>query len=395
MSPDAAPHTGIRHTRTLGWVLVAAGLVNTVAWLDSLERYLAARHHLSLDGWRPATLLMPSRWLAEQPGVQRLTAWLHPAPATPTAAPAGAEPKRAAAPAPRAAQPDRPAAPAQGVAGTAAAAPMAPGDEEPAGPFAAPSLLPSRTAGDKVSYSVLPLPPGLHWPTRRRQTLSGGPQRILFAGDSMMQGVAPLAIRELARQHPDWQMWDESRQSTGLTVKHYFDWPARIIEAIDQRQLTLVVVFLGPNDPWDLYDPGQHTVFPSPQWTARYAGRVDEILSHARRRDTRVIWIGLPSMRDGRVRDGAILQNQVFAERARAHGTDYLATEDLIGPLSRPFQRHLDPPADRPASEPAARTVNLRAEDGIHFTPAGLQRVKQALLAHLEAASPPPAGALP
>ena len=45
--------------------------------------------------------------------------------------------------------------------------------------------------------------------------------------------------------------------TTGLTVRRHFDWPQRIAQEIEARQLTLVVVFLGPNDPWDLVVEGQ------------------------------------------------------------------------------------------------------------------------------------------
>ena len=65
-----------------------------------------------------------------------------------------------------------------------------------------------------------------------------------------------------------------------------------------------------------------------------------------------------------------------FAAWAKAWGTDYLATEPLIGALSEPFQKFMPDDAGQP--------VNLRAGDGIHFAPAGLHRIKQALLNHLE-----------
>jgi len=33
-------------------------------------------------------------------------------------------------------------------------------------------------------------------------------------------------------------------------------------------------------------------------------------------------------------------------------------------------------------------SINLRGEDGTHFTPAGLNKIKQALVAHIEKALP-------
>jgi hypothetical protein len=329
----------------LSAMLLCIGLLTGWAGQDSLERYFDARYHLTLaDGWQA--------WLSHDEDADT----------------------------------DDPSA----HVGASSASSALDGVPTPPQPMTAPSDLvaasgPPPSLGSKKKnrqvYVVRALPMGMFLPSLQQQKLPTGPQRILFAGDSLMQGVAPLVIRELGKRHPDWESFDLSRQSTGLTVKRYFDWPARIIEEIDAKKLTLVVVFLGPNDPWDIYEPGRHLVFPSPQWAEHYASRVDEVLNHAKARGVRVIWVGLPSMRDGRVRDGAIVQNYVFSERARAHGTDYLATEGLIGPLSLPFKRTLDetPPV-----------LDLRAADGIHFTPAGLRKISTALLAHIAAATPSP-----
>lgn len=315
--------------RHLAVLLLAVGLGNGLLWLDSLDRYLGARYHLSVVGeWLPAPLAWPS---------QALQAWMQPA--------------------------------RRGTVATASS-PVSAAASVASAPAARPTMPPIPD----------PMPPGEFVPSVQQQQLPPGPQRILFAGDSMMQGVAPLVIRELSRQHPDWQLRDESRQSTGLTVKRYFDWPGRIIEAMDEQQLTLVVVFLGPNDPWDIHEPGRHLIFPSPEWQERYASRVDEILLAAKARGVRVLWIGLPTMREGRVHNGAVVQNRIFYQRAWQHGTDYLSTEALVGPLSAPFQKH-QPQAN-------GSPVLLRADDGIHFAPAGLQRVKQAVLEHLARSLP-------
>ncbi len=325
--------------RQLSWMLPLMGLIVCVCWLTSLERYLGGRYHLSLESALPEALadvvFGPSRWLdahvrqgASKP-LFRLawptaTGWSEPAQAVPV-------------------------------------------DKSPQPPRLEP--LPE------------PLAAGAFLPSLQQQKLLPGPQRILFAGDSMMQGVAPLVMRALSAQHPDWEMLDLSRQSTGLTVRKYFDWPARIQEEMDARNLTLVVVFLGPNDPADMLVDGQRHGFPSPGWALNYALRVDEILAAAAQRQVRVIWLGLPAMREGRIRDGAMLQNRIFHARAQSWGMDYLATEPLIGKLSEPFQKFVIDETGRP--------LNLRAEDGIHMTPSGLNRIKRLVVEHIEQAVQP------
>lgn len=316
------------------------GLLLCWLWLTSFDRYLTARYHWSLESELASAL--PSGWAPSlMHASQRMRDWT-----------------------------------------------SAIRDEEEGERVKGRSGMPKPHSGMDAKASTTwrpPAPPealplqaavGPGWPSLRQQWLNPGPQRILFAGDSMMQGVAPLVSRELAKRYPDWSMLDLSRQSTGLTVRRYFDWPTRIVQEMDAQQLSLVVIFLGPNDPWDLVVDGRRLVFPSPQWAQQYALRVDEILSAARERDVKVIWLGLPAMREGRVHQGAVVQNQIFHSRAKAWGTDYLATEPLIGALSEPFQKFLPDASGQP--------VNLRSGDGIHFTAAGLHRIKQAVLDHIE-----------
>jgi len=200
-------------------------------------------------------------------------------------------------------------------------------------------------------------------------------QRILFAGDSMMQGVAPIVMRELKTTHPDWLLRNESQQSTGLTVTRRLDWVEKIKREIVDYQLTTVVVFLGPNDPWDIYERRQVIRFPSPEWEARYSAKVSEICRFAKEKNVHLIWIGLPTMKEKRVYRGAIVQNPIFRDNMKRHDFDFISTEALIGRLDQPYVRYATDTSDA-----KGRKINLRANDGIHFSPQGLQRIATAVL---------------
>ena len=300
-------------------LLLVAGLVNTALWLDSLDTYLETRWQGSVSAWLPPAAFKPSRTVAAWLGAS--LPWTDK-----TSAPEGQAPR----------------------------------------PFQGP---------------LKALPAGAYWPNVAQQKAVPGPQRILFAGDSMMQGVAPFVMRELAQAHPDWQMTDASKHSTGLTARRLFDWPRTIAQATTAQQLTWVVIFLGPNDPRDMFLPDKRVSFPSPEWLENYVARVDEILAHAVQHRVRVIWLGLPAMREDRLQRGVAVLNHIYYDRAQAFGTDYLATEPLIGVASLPFQKYQ--PDERGQWTP------LRTEDGTHFTPAGLRKISQALVQHMEKASQP------
>lgn len=307
--------------RQLTAMFMGVGLLNTGLWLDSLDNYLEARYQWRLSSQLSMSWFEPSRRLALLWSGQQ-------------------------------------AVPAQPIASTS-----------------------GWRAPPPMDLRIQAKPRGEYWPTLAVQKLSTGPQHVLFAGDSMMQGIAPLVMRELNQIHADWQMTDLSKQSTGLTSRKYFDWPLHIQQAIDNRGVTLVVIFLGPNDPRDMYLPTHRVAFGQAEWLENYAARVDEILAYAVQKQVRVIWVGLPSMRDDLLQRGAAVSNHVFHDRAQAFGTDYLSTEPLIGMVSLPFQKYM--------REVNGQPVNLRSEDGTHFTATGLHKIKQALVTHIEKAFQP------
>jgi hypothetical protein len=200
--------------------------------------------------------------------------------------------------------------------------------------------------------------------------------RVLFAGDSLMQGVAPIAIADLKKIYPSGKFIDLSQQSTGLTVRRYFDWPKKIEEESLREGLNVVVIFLGANDPWDIYENKKHFVFPSNEWQELYRQRVNEVLLFAKEHQIHVIWVGLPSMNVERVRTGAIVQNSVFQSETQKYGFDFISTEEILGSLDAPFTKYLQ--------DPVKGSILVRANDGIHFTPNGYRLVSNQLIKTLK-----------
>ena len=291
-------------------------LSNFVLWLDSFDRYVNSRYHVSLTEVLPDSLFQPS---------QTLAALLSP----PENERRNASQITASEPEPR---------------------PVA----------VAAATIPSPVNEDKA----LAAPPVVADPDAT--------PRILFAGDSMMQGLAPLAIPQIRKAFPNGFFSDQSKQSTGLTVRRYFDWPTKIKDEIADKRFDTLVIFLGPNDPWDIYESGKRFVFPSEDWIAKYRSRVIEVMEYCRDRRVKVIWIGLPNMRDERLQRGASVENRIFQEEATRFGFDYLSTESIIGPLDQPFRKYIE--------DPQKGRITVRADDGIHFTPSGLRLINASLV---------------
>lgn len=300
---------------------------NFVFWLDSFDRYVASRYHASLSAFLPENLFVPSQLLLEALASK------------PSATAAkNAQPGATGRSALQVSEPDR-------VRET-------PSEKAPSADQTALAAAKPATAGNEPDLESTP--------------------RILFAGDSMMQGLAPLAIPQIKKSYPKGYFSDQSKQSTGLTVRRYFDWPTRIREEIEEKKFDTLVIFLGPNDPWDIYEGGKRLTFPSDDWIAKYRSRVVEVMSYCREKNVRIIWIGLPNMRDERLQKGAHVENRIFQEEAKNFGFDYLSTEEIVGPLSEPFRKYID--------APQKGRITVRADDGIHFTPSGLRLINASLV---------------
>ena len=393
-------------------LLVAAVLLNTLVWLDSFDRYLSSRYHIALSAALPerafalsrqvhalithtqqfgaaklAQLLAPPHRDAE-PAAPKLTAKLNPTPAATQTNKGATTPANLALAAPivtatavvAPAPASVPASVPVPVPVPAPASVLAPVPDAPAVVTMKPSTATAAPAAVTATTSSAPLTATPNTPTTSGKVAGAGADvataavtfpKVLFAGDSMMQGVAPLVINQLRKENPKGVFVDLSAQSTGLTVRRYFDWPTKIKDETLARGFELVAVFLGPNDPWDIYDGAKRYAFGTPEWEEKYRDRVIEVMQFAKEQQVHVIWIGLPNMKEERVKRGAIVQNKIFKEQAGQFNFDYLSTEDFLGGLDEPFKKFVE--------EPGKGQVMTRADDGIHFTQAGLRLISARL----------------
>lgn len=288
-------------------------VLNTFLWIDSLDTYLSAQYHVSLSEYLPEAVFKPSVKLKEI------------------------------------------------IAKLKDSSKSEPQAESQINPVPTKPSKPIKTSKSK---------------DKKDEAVDGGALnssvKILFAGDSMMQGIAPVAISSLRKLQPDAYFEDLSKQSTGLTVNRFLDWPATIKEQVNQKHFNIVAIFLGPNDPWDIVEGKQKYKFPSQEWEDKYRSRVKEVLDFASARRIQIIWIGLPNMREERLHTGAVIQNKIFRQEMNAYGFKYISTEDLLGALDQPFKNSV--------LDSSGKEVVVRASDGTHFTPQGLRMISAKLV---------------
>ncbi|WP_323012147.1 SGNH family hydrolase [Castellaniella sp.] len=205
--------------------------------------------------------------------------------------------------------------------------------------------------------------------------------RVFFVGDSMMQGVAPHVRRVLTKEYGI-ESLDLSKQSTGLAYPGFFNWPKTVETTFDQYpDIRLMVVFLGPNDPWAFaVEKGQpYAKFKSEAWETAYRARIRTLLDTARAHQATIIWLQAPVMKNKKLDDGMRYLNTLYATEVDAAQGIIIDSNQALGQTAGKFNAYAD--IDH-------KKVKVRIDDGVHFTVTGQKLLSQAILTRIQGPAP-------
>jgi len=196
-----------------------------------------------------------------------------------------------------------------------------------------------------------------------REPTSANKLRVAVIGDSLSQGLGPAIERWMDPGVV--RVLSLGRQSTGLSRQDYFNWQAGMRQIVEEFRPDLVFVLLGSNDAQAQISPGG-TAIPtgSVEWVQGYRDHAARLLSEATAAGTRVVWVGIPIVQDRNRWDFYRRVNDIYRATAQADplGT-YLDAWSLFRAKDggyRAFVRN-----ERGVLQ------EMRAPDGIHFTPNG------------------------
>lgn len=190
------------------------------------------------------------------------------------------------------------------------------------------------------------------------------PLRVYVAGDSAAEPLG-YEFQRLSAGDGRIAAVVDFKVSSGLANPAYFDWPARLGQAMATRPAPeAVVLFVGGNDhlqmrgPRGIVQPGQ------PDWVAEYARRAGEMMDIAGRSGAQVYWVGMPVVRDGarNVSVGAI-NAAVVAAAAERPWVHYLDVAPIFGDVDREYSAY------RPDQD--GELTKVRQDDGVHLTNTG------------------------
>lgn len=197
---------------------------------------------------------------------------------------------------------------------------------------------------------------------------------VFLVGDSLMQGVAPHLANTLLKRYQIKSV-NLSRQSTGLAYPGFFNWPKTVANTLQsQPNIRLMVVFLGPNDPWDMPESkGKPFLrFKSPEWEALYRKRIDLILDEARAHNVQVIWVGPPNMQKPKLSTAMAYLSGLYESQTQLYQQHYVSANGVLGYQADEFSYTLQ--------NSQGKRVKTRVDDGIHFTTTGQKLIAEQVL---------------
>jgi hypothetical protein len=210
--------------------------------------------------------------------------------------------------------------------------------------------------------------------THLLQTLAAGQQpTVAVFGDSFGVGVW-AALDQMLRKN--YHVIKFSKESTGFTRYASLNLEDEARQQIAGQPIDIAVIDFGANDTQGIYDGNHAYPLLSDGWKRVYGGRMDRFVNQLRQSGAMVYWVGLPVMRkpdfDRQITDMGDFYNQ----RMTALGVPYIGVKPLSVDEHGDFNEYL---ADGPAGSPKL----MRANDGIHMTFAGYERIATPVVARI------------
>jgi hypothetical protein len=189
-------------------------------------------------------------------------------------------------------------------------------------------------------------------------------------GDSQAQGLA-AALQRKFMGNRQVRVVDRSKISTGLAFRGGYDWPTEAQALAAEHNADIVIVMFGANDRPPIRRDGEIDQALRDQFQKIYSERVHAIIRPFRDAGITVIWVGHPVVRDNLYTEDMAFLNRIYQSAASDEGARWLPTWDLFSTADGGYTAY--------GRGTDGMTQRLRADDGVHFTPAGYDLVANRL----------------
>jgi hypothetical protein len=199
--------------------------------------------------------------------------------------------------------------------------------------------------------------------------------RILVIGDALGGGLA-AGLSRMAEPEPRFEIFNRFQETSGLARPEVYDWPASLPKIMEGKEFNAVVVLLGAYDRQAIREGDFRLVFNTPEWTASYEARIDELLDVLNGAGLKVFWVAIPPMGDAKYEADMKVVAALQKQEVLGKGQVYV---DLRSAFLTPDGEYTDKGPDE-----TGEVSRLRSRDGIAFLRLGNNRFGQLLLAEIK-----------
>ena len=203
------------------------------------------------------------------------------------------------------------------------------------------------------------------------------PLRLWVGGDSLAAGPSwavfvDAAATGVIKPQAEYQV------GTGLVRNEFWDWPKHMDAVVRARNPQISIFMVGANDDQGIDVNGTSVHPPDQAWVDEYRRRVDSLMDSMTADGRKLIWIGMPPMRDAAYSQSMGLLDQIFQEESAKHRrVTYVDTWTLFSAPGSPgtYAQFLPDESGAP--------TDMRLDDGIHLNVAGSQYLSRVVMAEL------------
>jgi uncharacterized protein len=204
--------------------------------------------------------------------------------------------------------------------------------------------------------------------SREGDDTANAPMTVLLLGDSMIAGSLGSAIASSLSRDPKPRVVRAVQTATGLSRPDVFDWMKVVPPLLEREKPQLIVCSFGANDATNIREGDRLLEFGHVGWRSAYGERVAAMMQLLAGQTGRVLWLGLPPMRESWFSERARYLNRIFAQTAKQFPqVEYFDLEMLVSAPNgeyATFIRNAD-----------GRFVRVRMDDGVHYSPSGAKAV--------------------
>src|SRR6185436_5821235 len=199
--------------------------------------------------------------------------------------------------------------------------------------------------------------------------------RILVIGDALAGGLG-AGLSRMTDSETRFEIVNRFQETSGIARPEVYDWTESLPKIMEGKDFHAVVVLLGANDRQAIREGDFRLVFNTPEWTAAYEAKIDELLDVLNSAGVKVFWVSIPPMGDAKYDADMQILAALQKREVQSKGQIYV---DLRGAFLGPDGNYTDKGPDD-----TGEVRKLRSRDGVTFFKQGNNRFGQLLLAEIK-----------